>query len=519
MNSVLGSLRHEQTALVVIGTGGGKTEIMIELSRRTTVHVVVLIGRDKLVAQTARRMRAVLDDVGVWSAGQGEKRVARVTVVSIHSADSLTIPGLKFIICDEAHNLNDGRYARFIERHPGVKIAGFTATPWRDGVEIYGEGKLFSHICYKRGILPLIKDGFLVPAVSKAPPHAFDTKGMETRGMEFTMKAITKVVMDVAKITEQVNDAMTRLTSRKKIVWMCATIEHAEAVARIIPENVSLVHSKNIHNDYAMQCFELGDIRHIVCVMMLSEGYDYPPIDAIVLMRPVRSPTLYVQTVGRGLRIAPGKTECLVLDYGEVIKNCGPLHDPHTKKAREKAKKEKVVLERVLVCSECLSYIHVGTICPDCQHDMKPVEADPVKSLTRTASVNNIMAVREPTVYQCIGVTGQRYVSKKGNECIKLNFKVAGKLWPISMYISKHPFSWRQGKTVIETLTPFTFNTWQECFDAVETLVFLVPESVETKFENSFEKITRIKGRARDPNIPLEAENRILLEEHKQWLF
>jgi DNA repair protein RadD len=515
VKTLISALALDQTALCVMATGLGKTEVFMELAHRAGVKTAILVGRDKLVEQTARRMGF---DVGVWSAGQGIKRIGQRTVISIHSADGLVIPDLKLIICDEAHNLNDGRYADFISRHPTAKIVGFTATPWRGGYEIFGEGKLFPRINFKRGLLKGIEDGYLVRPVSKAMPNAWRTEGLSTRGDDFVLSDLNKLMKDSGKVKAQVEDAMGRLTERRKIVWICTSIEHAEDVASYIGETVSIVHSKKENNEYAIELFERGDVRHMVSVMMLSEGYDFPAIDSIVLMRPTKSPTLYVQAVGRGLRPMDGKKDCLILDYGEVIKNCGPVHDPITKSDR-KAKGKKESLEITMrVCPKCLSYVEpTMESCPDCGHEMK-VERDPLKSLTRQASDNDILGDIKPRQLDCLGVKAVKYLSKKGNNCIKLQFEV-GAMWPISMFISEHPYSWTKGKKTIEALTPFEFDSWQECYDACESLIFNVPEWVEVQLKNGFETITRISDRTRDTQLAGKIEDRLLLEEHEWRIF
>jgi DNA repair protein RadD len=481
-----------------MATGGGKTECFIELVRRANVRTAVLVGRMKLVSQTVTRMSKVIDNVGVWSAAHGEKRISGTTVVSIHSADTLTIDGLKLIICDEAHNLNDGRYARFIARHPEAKLVGFTATPWRDGVEIFGEGQTFPRVHYRRGLKDLIRDRFLVPPVVKQGASSFKTEGLKVQGDDFKLSEIIRLTEDSGKIKAQVADALPRLHGRLKVVWMCASIEHAEKVAKAIG-NAAIIHSKNPHNDYAIECFERGDVPHMVSVMMLSEGYDYPPVDAIVLMRPTRSPTLYVQAVGRGLRPSGGKKDCLVLDYGEVVKHCGPLHDPLTRARRMKADKEKMVVT-VRVCPKCLSYVH-GDVCEDCGHEMK-IERDVTKNLTRTASMVDLLKDRRPEIIPCVSVSAGKYKSKKGNDCIMIEFRLKDRMMPVRSYISSHPFSWQKGQGLIYKLTPFRFESWQECFDACETIPLEVPDSVIVGEENGFAKIEGILSRAPDSDIP-----------------
>ena len=231
---MLNTLRSQRSALCVAATGAGKTEMFIEIARLAKCKTVVLVGRDKLVEQTARRMRAVLPGVGVWSAGQSEKRVDQVTVVSIHSADSLTIDDARLIIIDEAHNVNGGRYARFLERHSSAKIAGFTATPWRMAKPIYGEGKLFEGIDYRVGLLKLIGEGYLVKPVIKGMPEGFDTSSLTVRAGEFVMSELAVLTGDRSKVIAQVKDALPRLADRSKVVWTCTSIEHAQSVYETI---------------------------------------------------------------------------------------------------------------------------------------------------------------------------------------------------------------------------------------------------------------------------------------------
>jgi len=501
---MMGALARDSRALCVAATGTGKTETFIGLIKQANVKTVVLVGRDKLVEQTAKRLRAVIPDTAVWSAGQNEKRVAQVTVVSIHSADALTIDGLKLIVCDEAHNFGEeGRYANFINRHHQAKVAGFTATPWRGGVPIYGEGKFFSKVSFKYDIRTAIEAGFLVKPVSKCAPNSFSTEGLKERGGDFILGDLSKLVRDKKKAQAQVEDAMARLKDRKKIVWVCTNIEHAEMIRNLIPEQSCIIHSKQKNNDYHVECFEEKDFRHMVSVMMLSEGYDYPPVDAIVLLRPTKSPTLYVQVVGRGLRPSEGKKDCLVLDYGEVIKNCGPLYDPILQADRKKSEKEPLE-KTVKACPECLSYVpHDAEECADCFHEFEKQERDMTKALKQEAGNRDIMAIKQTTErWQPRVVEAYQYTSKKGNNCIRLLFLFSDRMQPFQYYISNHPYSWRKGQKIINALTPWEFSDWQECYNNCEQLVFEVPEWIELKTnDKGFEELKGISDRAQDTNV------------------
>jgi len=405
----------------------------------------------------------------------------------------------KVTVVGNCHNINEGRYSSFISRHPNAKIAGFTATPWRANVPIYGDGLTFPRIHYKRDVLAGIADGYLVRPITKSMPVAFDTGGLKERGGDFILKDLNKLTANRAKVQSQVEDAMSRLSDRKKIVWICTGIEHAELVAELIPENACLVHSKNPNNDYSMELFERGDVRHMVSVMMLTEGYDHPAIDSIVLMRPTKSATLYVQCIGRGLRPYEGKQDCLVLDYGQVVQNCGPLNDPYLKQPRGKSSGDKEKLDKTIrVCPKCLSYVIDVFECPDCGYEFKQ-ERDALKALERKASSFDILNTA-PRKLMCSKVEAQRYKSKAGNDCIKLRFSIDQGM-PINMYGSEHPFSWGKVKRIIEKLTPFEFASWKECFDACESLVFDLPKCIDVEFKNGYDTITRVHYRKQNPAV------------------
>jgi len=135
-------------------------------------------------------------------------------------------------------------------------------------------------------------------------------------------------------------------------------------------------------------------------------------------MRPIRSATLYVQTVGRGLRPSPGKTDCLVLDYGRVVETLGPLDRPMVPSGGggKRAETEKVEMK---FCQRCFEYMPVNLkACPACGFEMPAREV----SLTSQASTRGSLLSSEPMEMDIKGVELYHYVSKSGNECLKISY-------------------------------------------------------------------------------------------------
>jgi superfamily II DNA or RNA helicase len=221
-----------------------------------------------------------------------------VTIGTVKSIGH-SVPDL--CVMDEAHNLSP-TYVKLFEKlrmlNPAMRIIGFTATPYKAGSGlIYGPGKFFEGVTYTRPMTWFIENNYLVKPTMKMPGEVFDTKKLTIRGGDYTPESLATLVQE-EKIRKQVEDALPRLKDRKKVAWACVNILHAEMLDRILKEynetSVTL-HSKLSKQDRidAKKAYVEGDIRHITFVTILSEGWDYPAIDAIVFCRPTKSPTLY----------------------------------------------------------------------------------------------------------------------------------------------------------------------------------------------------------------------------------
>jgi hypothetical protein len=166
-------------------------------------------------------------------------------------------------------------------------------------------------------------------------------------------------------------------------------------------------------------------------VSVLSEGFDHPPIDAVVLMRPMRSPVLYVQTVGRGLRPAEGKKDCLVLDYGQVVRTIGPLDDPSIAKGggmRERDGQLKLVPEiPQLECQACRAFTRApAKACGECGAEFPPPPAPSQKIDLRAGGGDILSSDKAPPapVTQTLGpVVVSPHTAKSGNQCVKIHYQ------------------------------------------------------------------------------------------------
>ena len=124
-----------------------------------------------------------------------------------------------------------------------------------------------------------------------------------------------------------------------------------------------------------------GDIKCLVNVAVYTTGFNVPSVDLMAFMRPTRSPVLYIQTAGRGMRLSPSKTDCLLLDFGQVVEVLGPIDQVHIKE-KKKGKGEAPIK----ICPECGAECHAAiSFCPECNFEFPPHELDIEKTASNAA--------------------------------------------------------------------------------------------------------------------------------------
>jgi DNA repair protein RadD len=269
----------------------------------------------------------------------------------------------------------------------------------------------------------LIADGFLVRPIAKKPDHQFDLTNIRTKMGEYVQQDLDALAGDDEKIRLQVSDALSRLNGRNKIAWQCVSIDHCEKIKEELKrqgELAACIHS-NLEKELRygeLRSFKEGSARHMTFVTILSEGYDQPSIDALVLMRPTRSSVMWVQTAGRALRPYPGKENALILDYGRITENLGPLDNPVIKTAGKGKKQDSTPVPQKF-CPSCLSYLHISIMeCPDCGHEFVK---EPLKKVELTPD-EQAMLLSTPCTFIAQSYSVHDHLSKSGNECVYIQY-------------------------------------------------------------------------------------------------
>lgn len=461
VNTIWNDMFTSNRVLISLPTGSGKSVIfqkLIEKSieKKPDIKIIILFNRVKLLKQIHERLSQYIPGIGIYCSSLNRFDDTNIIVASIQS-----MPHDKFfnlIIFDETHNLNDneGKYIDFISsamsKNENIKMVGFTATPFRNDGYIFGEGKFWPKINYTKSILYMINKGYLVRPVCLQPDYLIDTSKLRITAGEYNQSDISQITSDEEYAKEQVIDALNRSIGRKKTIWFCSNIKHCELVKKILlsfGEWAVSVHS-NLDDDQQNDDLDLfmknDEVKHLTFVSIVSEGFDYPPIDCVVLLRPTRSPVMMIQTIGRALRPSEGKENALILDYAQVVKELGPLTNPVVKKQNKTAKKEQEKKPTQKVCKNCRAIVPIKEkICPNCNVEF----GQGTQSGNLFADENADLLGETVKKIDVSWISIANHTSKSGNSCIKISYYSKDILQkPVCEFIA-HTFS--KGKKMLQT--------------------------------------------------------------------
>jgi DNA repair protein RadD len=378
---------HKGNPLVVIPTAGGKSLVMaafIEgvLKVWPDQRILIVTHVRELIAQNHAEMIGLWPKApaGIYSAGLG-KREARAQILfagiqSIHRR-AAEIGHTDLVLIDEAHLIpgnSSTMYRRFLEGltriNPALKVIGLTATPFRVDSGMLHEGKnaLFTDIAFEAPVRDLIDAGYLSPLVSKQPATRLDVSKVGTRAGDYIQRDLAAAVDQEAITRAAVTEIIAHGRDRKSWLAFCSGVEHARHVAEeFARQGIScrtiFGDTPKEDRDAIIAAFKRGEIRALASMGVLTTGFNAPGVDLIALLRPTKSAGLYVQMVGRGTRLAPGKENCLVLDFAGNVRRHGPIDLVRPRRPGEAGGGEAPTK----VCPECDSIIALSaTECPDC---------------------------------------------------------------------------------------------------------------------------------------------------------
>ena len=418
--------------LIVLPTGAGKSIVIALLIRQAVEwgqRVLVVAHRKELLQQNADKIQRLTGlRVGINSAGLNERDIdSTVICAGIQSVyrDAAEFGKRGLVVIDEAHLISDdggSMYRQFLDglqqHNRRLFCVGLTATPYRTGEgSLAGEGKLFSGICYEAKTGTLIEGGYLSKLTNNPADSQADLKGVKVRGGEFVAAEMEAAFTGDKIIHTAVCELTIACDNRKSILVFCAGVSHAEQVALALRDltgqEVGLVTGEThaIERQRVLSDFRNGTLRWCVNVDVLTTGFDAPGIDAVAVLRATMSPGLFAQIVGRGLRIAEGKTDCLILDFGGNLQRHGALDadDYGVSKPRNSDGSEAPSK----VCPKCKNEVYLSAVkCSECGHlfvrqmDQTPRHGDEIDT------TSSIVGAPEPQWYDVQEVNWHLHAKK-----------------------------------------------------------------------------------------------------------
>ena len=324
--------------LLVLPTGTGKTIVfasVIEDCVRSGQRVLVLAHRGELLDQAADKLRKT---TGLGCAVEKADETAigswfRVTVGSVQSMmrekrlDRFPEDWFSAIVIDEAHHCLSDSYQRVLEHFPDANVLGVTATP--DRSDMRNLGQYFDSLAFEYTLPRAIREGYLAPIKAMTVPLRLDISQVGISAGDYKAAELGTAL---DPYLEQIADEMVRVCQGRRTVAFLPLVKTSQKFRDILEAHgfrAAEVNGQSADRAEILADFAAGKYDVLCNSMLLTEGWDCPNVDCIVVLRPTKSRALYCQMVGRGTRLAPGKDHLLLLDFlwhTERHELCRPAH-------------------------------------------------------------------------------------------------------------------------------------------------------------------------------------------------
>ena len=324
---------HRQ--LIILPTGSGKTIIMAALAMQFNKKTLLIAHREELISQAVDKFRLVWPEASIGVCMAERDEIDRQVVIgSVQSCsrpkrlERLKEQGFELMMIDEAHHSSADSYQNVInDLGFGIDskklLVGVTATPQRADSQTLGS--TFEKITFSRSIGTMIKAGYLSPVVGRKILTNLTFQRIATSGGDFVLSDLAEA-MNTEERNKFIVDKFKQYASQRKSIAFCCDVQHCKDLSDAF--NNQGIKSGAVWGDMASEDRQrtLEDLKHgriqvATSCGILTEGYDEPSINSIIMARPTKSSSLYTQCVGRGLRLWPGKSDCLVLDFTDRHNN------------------------------------------------------------------------------------------------------------------------------------------------------------------------------------------------------
>lgn len=373
-----------EPCLIEAATGAGKSHIIAAIAQTLHriskgKHILCIAPSAELVVQNREKYVATGNQASVFSASLGAKELRHPVVFGTPGTIKNKIHrfGAQFcaVVVDECHGITPTiRHIieRMQEANPHLRVIGLSATPYRMRTgyiyrldehgrpvsEQQTSGPYFMRLVSKITAPELIARGFLTPPViGSINADGYQTLGMAlNRQGKFDAAEVDQAFVGQGRKTSAViADVVEQAQNRRGVIIFAATVQHARECMESLPPHLSAIVTGGTpkgERASILRRFKAQQIKYIVNVAVLTTGFDAPHVDVVALLRATESVGLLQQIIGRGLRVSPGKADCLILDYAENIERHCPDGD--------------VFAPEVRASMSAAGEVSVKAQCPDC---------------------------------------------------------------------------------------------------------------------------------------------------------
>lgn len=322
--------------IIQLPTGTGKTVTGLALARRCKGRTLWIAHRDELLTQPFKALHYIWPEAegGIVKAERDDVGARNIVFASIQTIQNpsrlarlVEAGGFAFVVVDEAHHAPAASYRRVLEslgcfEPKGPPLLGLTATVER--TDQAALDAIFQGLAYQLHLGTAIEQGYLVPVRSVARPLQLDLDSLDYRAGDFASGELDAALLE-AGIVNEVASAMEEHARDRKSVVFTIGVAQAHAIADELVKRGFAAEALDGSMAPALRQAKLarlasGETKVLCNCAVLTEGFDEPSLDCVVMARPTASKTLYLQCVGRGLRLHPAKSECLVVDLVGVSK-------------------------------------------------------------------------------------------------------------------------------------------------------------------------------------------------------